>query len=207
MTVVDGPSLVDKLPPDGRAARKDRNRRAVLDAVIELFSENNLVPDVHQVVERSGVSLRSVYRYFEDRTALLYAAMERNRERSVPVARIPQIGQGPLDERIDRFVDQRLRLYTDMGPTYRACANLGATSDLVQEEFLRTLAMLTLQVRLHFAPELEPLVEQARTDLESMIDMISDLSSIDHLRRVLGHDEARARRVLRFALRGALGVD
>ena len=58
---------------DGRTARRDRNRDAVLDAVIELFTEGHVGLVAADVAERSGVSLRSVYRYFDDLEALARA--------------------------------------------------------------------------------------------------------------------------------------
>ena len=62
---------------DGRTARRDRNRELVLDAALELFREGHLEPTALQVAERSGLSPRSVFRYFEDTEALLRAAIAR----------------------------------------------------------------------------------------------------------------------------------
>jgi len=43
-------SLLERgVAPDGRTARRDRNRLAVLDAVIELFAEGDLDPDPEAV--------------------------------------------------------------------------------------------------------------------------------------------------------------
>ena len=49
----------------------------MLDTVHEMFVEGNFSPSVEDVAARSGVSLRSVYRYFEDTEALLHLAIER----------------------------------------------------------------------------------------------------------------------------------
>src|SRR5437764_99636 len=62
---------------DGRAARRDRGREAVLDAVIALFEEGHVRPTPEAVAERSGVSVRSVYRYYEDRDDLIRADTHR----------------------------------------------------------------------------------------------------------------------------------
>ena len=78
---------------DGRTARRDRNRLAVLDAVLELFEEGNMNPGVHEVADRSGVSLRSVYRYFEDLDELITAAIDRHLERTRPLFVIERIGE------------------------------------------------------------------------------------------------------------------
>ena len=51
---------------DGRHARRDRNRLAVVDAMLELYVEGNLDPSSDEIAERAGLSPRSLFRYFED---------------------------------------------------------------------------------------------------------------------------------------------
>ena len=87
---------------DGRTARRDRNRDLVLGAVIELFREHQLAPSVSEVARRSGVSLRSVYRYFDDFDALVRAAIDQHQTAIAPLRQIPDLGVGPLDERVVR---------------------------------------------------------------------------------------------------------
>ena len=72
---------------DGRSAIRDRNREAVLDAVLDLFSEDNLSPGPEEVALRVGLSVRSVYRYFDDHDTLTRAAIARNIERRAPYYR------------------------------------------------------------------------------------------------------------------------
>ena len=50
---------------DGRRARRERGRLAVSDAVIDLVGEGNTDPTSEQVAERAGVSVASLFRYFE----------------------------------------------------------------------------------------------------------------------------------------------
>ncbi|MDG2112994.1 MAG: TetR family transcriptional regulator, partial [Actinomycetota bacterium] len=73
---------------DGRNARRQRNINALLDVVLELFSEDALFPTIEQVSARSGISRRSLYRYFADPGELHDAAIRRNRDQSVPLARL-----------------------------------------------------------------------------------------------------------------------
>jgi hypothetical protein len=46
---------------DGRTERRDRNRTAVLDALLDLVEEGNLAPTVPEISERCGISHRSVF--------------------------------------------------------------------------------------------------------------------------------------------------
>jgi AcrR family transcriptional regulator len=95
-----------KAQVDGRTARRDRNSEAVLDAVRELFIEGNYTPTAEAVAARSGVSLRSVYRYFEDTEALFRAAIARRVAQAEPLFVFPDLGEGELDDRIARLVSR-----------------------------------------------------------------------------------------------------
>lgn len=63
-----------------RERKKDEARNRIADAVIELMAEGR--PDIsHDVVaDATGISRRTIYRYFPDRDALLSAASTRVRE-------------------------------------------------------------------------------------------------------------------------------
>jgi AcrR family transcriptional regulator len=102
--------------PDGRTARRDRNRNAVLDAVLVLFAEGNLDPSPDEVARRSGVSLRSVYRYVTDRDDLVRSAIDRQQEKVRPLFAIDRVGEGSFAERVDAFVTARLRSWSCSSP-------------------------------------------------------------------------------------------
>lgn len=186
---------------DGRTARRDRNRLAVLDAVLELFEEGNLNPGVHEVADRSGVSLRSVYRYFEDLDELITAAIDRHLERTRPLFDIERIGEGPLPERIHRFTERRLRLFDAMRVIYRASRVRAASDAQVQAGLMDTYQWLGEQAHQMFAPELEQLDEgDARDDLRHTIDLLSQFDSLEHLRHRCGLDRDEAVAYLRRSL-------
>src|SRR5947208_5395801 len=64
------------LKVDGRRLRRERNRDAVIEAVLEMFNEEMLIPTIEKAAERSGLSLRSVYRFFPDPESLINSATE-----------------------------------------------------------------------------------------------------------------------------------
>ncbi|MFM8390570.1 MAG: TetR/AcrR family transcriptional regulator, partial [Actinomycetota bacterium] len=49
---------------DGRHERVERGKRAVFEALVELFSEGRYNPPVAEVAARAGVSERTLFRYF-----------------------------------------------------------------------------------------------------------------------------------------------
>ena len=120
---------------DGRSAIRDRNRDAVLDAVLDLFSEDNLSPGPEEVARRAGLSVRSVHRYFDDHEPLSRAAIDRQLERLAPLLVIPGIGEGDRRGRITRFVDCRLRLQEAAGPVLRATRIRATFDPVVHDQF------------------------------------------------------------------------
>ena len=72
---------------DGRTLRRERNRAAMVDAMLELYREGNLAPSSDAIAERAGLSPRSLFRYFEDIDDLVHAAITRQQQRIAPVAR------------------------------------------------------------------------------------------------------------------------
>lgn len=178
---------------DGRSAIRDRNRNAVLDAVLDLFSEDNLSPGPEEVALRVGLSVRSVYRYFDDHDSLTRAAIARNIERVTPLFLIPAIGEGDRADRVTRFVDVRLRLQAEVGATVRA-ARIRATFDpLVAEDVDATRVFLRQQVERHFAPELSTGADVRDKARLAAIDALFSFESLDHylVNRLLPTDEAR----------------
>lgn len=166
---------------DGRTARRDRNRSTVLDAVLALFSEGNLQPRPEDVAARSGVSLRSVYRYYSDPGALLRAAMRRHLENVAPLLHIDAIGEGPLPERVERFVDARLRLYQAIAPAARAARLAVRDNEVIRARMGETEELLRLQVHRHFEPELSSLRPRFRRAISDAIDALVQLEALDYL--------------------------
>jgi AcrR family transcriptional regulator len=147
---------------DGRTARRDRNRIAVLDAVLELFASGDLKPSPEAVARRSGLSLRSVYRYVADSDGLIHAAIDRHLEKVGPLFAIRSIGAGTFHDRVEAFVAARLRLYQTVAATARAAALRAPTSDILRERLDDRRRLLRAQLEQQFAPEIAAL----RDDLD-----------------------------------------
>jgi AcrR family transcriptional regulator len=189
---------------DGRTARRDRNSEAVLDTVHEMFVEGNFSPAVEEVAARSGVSLRSVYRYFEDTDALLRMAIQRRVSLVGGMFLLPRIGEGPLDERIDRIVNHRLTLHTKLGPTVRAAILRAPYSPLLAEQLQSRRALLSNQVAEHFAPEVGRLERQRGEELLACADALCSFEGIEHLRVTRGLPVTRTKKTIATGLHALL---
>lgn len=185
-----------KAQVDGRTARRDRNSEAVLDAVRELFVEGNYTPTAEAVADRSGVSLRSVYRYFEDTEALFRAAIARRVALAEPLFVFPDLGEGELDDRITRLVDHRLALYAALGPEARAAVLRGPSAPLVNEALDARRRQLFTQLEQHFARELRSISGARAKALLRCVDLLLQFESLEHLCRRSDMTPARVRRVL-----------
>ncbi len=187
---------------DGRTARRDRNRDAVLDAAIDLFREDAVFPGPARVAERSGVSRRSVQRYFDDMDALLRAAMARHLERVGPLFEVDGLGEGGLDDRVARLVDARLRLYAAIAPMARAAVVRAHSNVRIRERLAEARQQQLEQAEAMFAPELGPLPATSRRELVAAVDVLLGLEALERLL----HDRGLPRAVVRRSLIGAVAA-
>lgn len=181
---------------DGRTARRDRNSDAVLDTVHEMFVEGNFAPSVEEVAARSGVSLRSVYRYFEDTEDLLRRAIERRVDVVGDLYALEHLGEGARDERIAAVVDQRLTLHSKMAPTIRAALLRASDSPQIAAQVANRRQLLADQVAAQFEPELAVLDRSRRPEVAATIDALCSFESLELMRVRSGLSPSRTRRTL-----------
>jgi AcrR family transcriptional regulator len=122
--------------------------------MIELFSENR-DPSPELVAAQSGVSPRSVYRYFEDRETLVQAAIERHMALVAPLYEIPHLGEGPLEDRIELFATNRVRLHDEVADTARIVRARAVRHRAIDARIADVRALLADQVEQHFADGVE----------------------------------------------------
>src|SRR5690606_34994653 len=116
---------------DGRSLRRDRNREAVVAALLDLYREGDLTPSTEAIAARAGISARSLFRYFEDAEALVRTAIARQQQHLAPLMAVEIPTSRPLAHRVDRFVDARVRLLEGMGEVGRVARSLAPRQPLV----------------------------------------------------------------------------
>ena len=157
---------------DGRNQRRDRNREAVVRALLELYREGNLGPSADEIAARAGISVRSLFRYFDDVDALVRAAIARQQQHLAPLYEMDLADDGPLDERIERFVAARIRLLSGMGEVGRVARTLAARQPLILAELARVRHALRVQLTTVFAPELDALPAGERQTVLAAADVV-----------------------------------
>ena len=142
---------------DGRRLRRSRNRETVVDALLALYSEGNLDPSAADVAERSGLSPRSLFRYFTDVDDLARAAIDRQYALLRPMAEVDLHLGAPLDVRVDELVERRVNVFEIVGKV-GLVARLRAPFEMViAEQLTRIRSEFRAQIELMFSEELKAL--------------------------------------------------
>lgn len=177
---------------DGRRARRERNRTAVIDAMFELLAEGRLPPSVDEVAERAAVSVSSVFRYFDGLDDLHGETVRRYFERFAPLFEVP-VSTGSRADRLVALVDARLELYETIAPIGRM-ARIKAGEPTIAATLAETRRRFARQVREHLAPDLAPHGRAGAQDAADLVDALTSFESWDLLRSTHGRSRAAVRR-------------
>jgi AcrR family transcriptional regulator len=175
---------------DGRSARAERTRQAIVDALLSLLEAGDLQPTATRIAERAGISLRLIYHHFGDLESLFRATAVRQAERSRALA-VEVDPDLPLPARIESFCTQRTRVLESMTPIRRAALLHEPFSPELQrarDGFMRAADRQLVRV---FHTELEAFDEPARAQVRSALGAATSWSTWDVLRSS-GLDEADA---------------
>ena len=192
---------------DGRRASRERNRDAVVDALLNLYREGILSPSPEEVAKRAGLSRRSLFRYFDDLDDLCRAAIARQSLRAGHLIALKDIGVGSLADRIDRLAAQRFELFEAIAPAARVGRLRAPYQVIVAEDIRKSRAALRRQLEKHFAWELDRLGPDRRRDILSAADVLCSFESFDLLREAQGLNRQEYQRTIRRALTALFPVN
>ncbi|MGH9086880.1 MAG: TetR/AcrR family transcriptional regulator, partial [Acidimicrobiales bacterium] len=189
-------------PGETPRTRGERTRQRVAEALIELVGEGDMSPTAKSVAERAGVSVRLVFHHFEDMDALYRLAVGVQDERHwAEVREVP--ADAPLAERVDRTIQQRLKLFEAVSPVRQSLVPvLSRNAELASvvargEQRLRGLLEST------FATELRR-DGRGKKELLDALDAITSWEAWDRLRRRQQLAPTAARKVVTRTLMGLL---
>jgi AcrR family transcriptional regulator len=185
---------------DGRRARRGRNREAVVDALLELFREGELNPSVAMVAERSGISLRSVFRYFDDLDEMGRIAIQRHLDEVGYLFDLPKLGEGSRADRIAALVTQRASLYERVAPVVRAAMLRAPFQPVIAEGLAARRALMRDQLQRQFAPELAALPAAETVLIVGAADAFASFEVLELLRLDQKLSAADAVAVIRTSL-------
>lgn len=177
---------------DGRNARAERTRAAIVEAHLALISEGDLRPTGERIAERAGISLRTLWTNFKDMETLFEASGEEVL-RQQEAAHRPIPPSLPLAKRVDAYCRQRARLLQLLAPSARAAQMREPVSPQLHRNRLKHNEWVRAEIEELFAPELER-AGAGREQLVHALMVASMWSAWSMLRDGLGLgvDQARA---------------
>ena len=174
MTQVSGPQ-----PIDGRHARRQRSREAIVGAAFELILEGKGPPSAEDVAERAGVSVSSIFRNFDGLADIQQHAHQLFTERYSHLLLATPPPDGDLDSRIAFFVRTRLDLYEQAGPLMAMARRRAFEDDTWSELIASNRSALTRQLRVCFDREFADLTASDAADLVAVLDSITSPEAFD----------------------------
>ncbi len=176
----------------------------MVDSLLALLRKGNLRPTAKEIADEAGTSLRSVYVHFDDLEDLFCSASVRQNESIVQLL-VPIPDDGPFEERLQQFVQQRCEIWEATAPV-RLAASLQEPFSPVLASILegaRTLS--TVDVQRVFATELHHTDPSQQAATTAAVDALVSGAAWDHWRTVLKLADDDARAALFEALRALLG--
>jgi AcrR family transcriptional regulator len=174
----------DTAVTDGRLLRRKRNREAVVDALLDLYRAGTLRPSAEEIAARSGVSPRSLFRYFDDMDDLVRTAMgriERENLHLVPIDIDPRAG---LEVKAGALAEQRFRLFDTVGHAAAVLRLRSPYHPVLAAALARNRAFVRGQIRALFAPELLALGSARGIAALAAADVLCSFESYQLLREV-----------------------
>ena len=184
---------------DGRVQRGERNRKVIVEAVVELVRAGNIRPTAEQVARRAGVGTRTVFRHFDDMESLHAEMNELITAEILPLLEDRHV-LGNRSQRVQELVRWRVRIFERIAPFKRASSHHRPRSAYLQEKH----AELNRRLRADIAACLEAELKIGAESLLDAVDLITSFEVWDRLRsdQRLGRD--RAARVVEQSLHALL---
>lgn len=183
---------------DGRRERRERNREAVIEAVLEIIAGGDLEPTVAAVAERAGVSPRSIFRYFDDIDDMCRAGLARLRTRIDPIITHElDVSPGdPAATRVAAVVGQRIELFETMGRVGEFARQRAPYQPIIAEQLTFVRALLRDRLARACEPELAHLPPGERDAIVAAADVMCSFEAYHLLRRDHGRSREDATHVL-----------
>jgi TetR/AcrR family transcriptional regulator, regulator of autoinduction and epiphytic fitness len=176
---------------DGRTARGERTRGAIVEAHLALIGEGDLRPTGERIAERAGISLRALWTNFKDMEALFAASGQRLAQRQAEEFR-PVPPDLPLPQRVEEFCVQRAKMLEILAPCARAARLREPFSAQLRQNKLVAISLVRDEIEVLFAGELA-LAGDDRHQLLDSLTVASTYASWSMMRDELGLDVASAR--------------
>ncbi len=173
---------------DGRKRRSERSREQIIEAMFELVSRGELDPGAARIAEVANVSLRTVFRHFEEVDGLYLEMNRRVKAEVMPIVQAPFQSDNWRDKVLE-LVERRSEVFERVLP-FRVCGSIRR----FRSEFLMQGHQDFVAMERAILDSVLP--EEVRTDvvLEAGFDAVLGFDTWRRLRqdRELSVEDARA---------------
>lgn len=166
-------------PDDGRRARRERGRRAVIDAAFALILDGAAPFAVEDVAERAGVSVSSVYRNFDSLVDLQRQALAQFEARYAHLLVATPPPQADFAARLEFFLRHRISLYEQAGPLLKMARIRALDHEAMADAVVQNRRGLAEQTRNCFRAEIAQRTASDAANLVSVIDSLTAPESFD----------------------------
>jgi AcrR family transcriptional regulator len=177
---------------DGRTARKNSNRDAVVEAALQLFQAGKSNVKMEDLAEASGISVRSAYRYFANVDEVLEAAMVANLSQYGHLFEIDNLGRGPLPERIRALVAARVNLISAAYPMITAVLRHVHADNAIGAQVRWRLQHMYLQNAEMFGSEFSRMTAVESRQIAAAVDSLLGYYTFDSMTNRLGFSSVEA---------------
>ncbi len=177
-------------PIDGRRRRSERSRERIVEALLDLVKSGEMSPSAAQVADTANVSLRTVFRHFEEMESL-YREMAR-----VCEARFRPTFMSPYKARdwpgqLKELLDRRVQFFEDAMHLRICCTLRRFQSPTLMEDYQRFLRMEHSGIE-----ALLPEDRLSDSDWVSSLDVALNFETYRRLRQERGLSQSAATAVM-----------
>lgn len=185
---------------DGRRARRERSREAVVEAAFALIVEGKGPPAAEDVAERAGVSVSSIFRNFDGLADIQEQALALFRERYSHLLTATPAPDADRRERIAFFVDHRLDLYAQAHPLLTVARMRAFEHDSWSGPVAENRETLAAQTRACFAAEIADRKPAEAANLVALVDSLTSPEAYEVMTRAHGRTRNQIAATWRSAL-------
>ena len=177
---------------DGRHARSERSRQAMVDALLDLLRSGTLRPSSAQIAERAGVTQRTLFNQFGDMDSLISAVAARQTERVLGM--LPTAGEGTLEQRVASYCDGLAILLDETMHVRWAVVTSTTTMAPASAALDSARQFMRGRIADAFAPELEPRSAAMVSELLDALEIETDpvVWRIRRIQQELTTEQSRA---------------
>lgn len=176
---------------DGRKRRSERSREQIIEAMFELVGNGELDPGAARIAEVANVSLRTVFRHFEEVDGLYLEMNRRVKAEVMPIVESPFNGTNWHDIVLE-LVERRSEVFERILP-YRVCGSIRRFRSAFLMQGHQDFVAMERSILDSVLPE----EVRSNTVLEAAFDTVLGFDTWRRLRQDRGLSVADARETMR----------